>query len=111
MKKSKLLLVSWILTTAYVVYLVIYFSGTIASSSGTEQLGATLASVLVFPHALLVFIGLIFNVFAWLLSKRGFALTSGILYSVAMLLFIPYFFFILLQTVFCFVAYAKMKIK
>lgn len=109
MKKSKLLLVSWILSTLYFVYLITYFFGVINGSTGTEQAGASIAGLLVMPHAFLVLLGLIFNILAWTMNKRGFALTGAILYAVAMFLFIPYFFFVIIQTILSFVAYAKLK--
>lgn len=109
MKKSKLLLVSWVLSALYVVYLVSYFATVFASTTGAEQVGTGLAGLIVFPHALVSFIGLIFNFFAWLMNKRGFALAGAILYSVAMFLFPIYFFFIIIQTVLSYVAFAKMK--
>ena len=62
MKKSKLLLVSWILSALYFIYLVVYFTGAIGGSTGSEQIGASLAGMLVMPHALLVLLGLIFNI-------------------------------------------------
>ena len=109
MKKSKLLLVSWILSVAYIVYLVAYFSGAIGSTTGSEQAGATIAFVLIMPHAFLLFLGLIFNILGWAMNKRGFALTGAILYAVTMFLFIPYFFFVVIQTILAYVAYAKIK--
>jgi len=109
MKKSKLLLVSWILSVAYLVYLIAYFTGAIGSTTDVEQAGAAIAFVLVMPHAFILFLGLIFNVLGWAMNKRGFALTGAILYSVSMFLFIPYFFFVVIQTVLSYVAYAKMK--
>lgn len=109
MKKSKLLLVSWVLSGLYVVYLVSYFASVLSGTTGAEQAGAGLAGIIVFPHALVTFIGLIFNFFGWLMNKRGFALAGAILYSVAMFLFPFYFFFIIIQTVISYVAFAKMK--
>jgi hypothetical protein len=109
MKKSKLLLVSWILSALYFVYLVVYFSGAIGGSTGSEQIGASLAGMLVMPHALLVLLGLIFNILGWSMNKRGFALTGAILYAVSMVLFIPYFFFVLVQTILSFIGFAKLK--
>jgi hypothetical protein len=109
MKKSKLLLVSWILSVAYLVYLIAYFSGVIGSTTDTEQAAATVVFVLIMPHLFLLFLGLIFNVLGWAMNKRGFALTGAILYSVSMFLFIPYFFFVVIQTILSFIAYAKMK--
>jgi hypothetical protein len=45
------------------------------------------------------------------MGKRAFALVAGILYAVAMVLFLAYFFFVLAQMILCFVAYAKMPKK
>ena len=42
-------------------------------------------------------------------GRRAFALTAGILYAVAMVLFPVYFFFVLIQMILCFVAFAKMS--
>lgn len=109
MKKSKLLLVSWVLSALYLVYLVTYFIGAFNGSSGAEQVGAGLAGILVMPHAFLVLLGLIFNILGWSMNKKGFALTGAILYAVSMLLFIPYFFFVVIQTILSFIAFAKMK--
>ena len=109
MKKSKLMLISWVLSFAYVIYLVSYFATALSATTGAEQVGAGLAGLLVFPHALTTFIGTIFNFFGWLMTKRGFILASAILYSVAMVLFPPFFFFIIIQTVLSYVAFAKKK--
>jgi hypothetical protein len=43
------------------------------------------------------------------MNKRGFALTGAILYAVSMVLFIPYFFFVLVQTILSFIGFAKLK--
>lgn len=109
MKKSKLLLVAWVLSSTYFVYLVSYFFGTFDSASGAEQIGVGIAGFLLMPHAFLVLLGIIFNVLGWSMNKRGFALTGGILYSVSMLLFIPYFFFVIIQAILSFIGFAKMK--
>lgn len=108
MKKSKMLLVSWILTLAYLVYVLVYVSSYGNSGSDSEQAGAAIAFLLMLPHLAVTFIGLIMNFLGWILNKRGFALAGAILYSVAMFLFFPYFFFILIQTILGYVAFAKM---
>lgn len=109
-KKNKLLLISWILTAIYLIYLVTYFAGAMGNSqSGSEAAGAGIAATLVFPSALVIFIGFIFNVLAWSGNRQGFALTAGILYAVGMFLFIPYFFFELIQMVLAFVGYSQVK--
>jgi hypothetical protein len=109
MKKSKLLLVSWILTLLYLITIVVYVSTYGNSGNDTEQVGAAIAVVLMLPHLVVTLVGLILNVLAWAVNKRGFALAGAILYSVAMFLFPPYFFFILIQTILSYVAYSKMS--
>jgi hypothetical protein len=110
MKKKKTLLVSWIMTLAYLVYIVYYMS-TYSAGDSNEQVGAAIAFALMLPHLFLTFLALVFNVLGWALNKRGFALTGAILYSVAMFLFLPYFFFIVTQTVLSYVGFAKMPKK
>lgn len=108
-KKSKLALVSWILSLMYLIYLISYFSGGIGSTTGSEQVGAALATALVFPHMLVVGIGLIFNMLGYFLNNRAFVLVGAILYSVAILLFMMYFMFIIVQMILSYIAFAKMK--
>lgn len=114
-KKNKLLVVALVLGLAYVVYSLWYwFGGGAAGSVGADsasQAGAGLAAVLVMPHLILTILAVVFNVLATALSKPGFALTAGILYAVAMVLFPVYFFFVIAQMILCFVAFAKMRKK
>ncbi len=109
MKKSKLLLVSWILGAAYFIYLVAYFFGVVSRTTGAEQMGAGLAATIVTPHAVLVFLAVVFNILGWAMNKRGFALTGAILYAVSIGLFPLYFMFVIIQMILSFVGYAKMK--
>ena len=51
-------------------------------------------------------------IFTWVgygTNRRGFALTAGILYTVAMVLTLPLFYFNIVQMVLCFVAYGTMR--
>lgn len=109
MKKSKLLLISWILGALYFIYIVAYTSGAISGTDGAEQAGAALAVTLMFPHIVCVGLATLFNILGWSMNKKGFALTGGILYAVFMVLFPIYFMFVLVQTILSFVGYAKMK--
>ncbi len=111
MKRSKLLLVSALLGTAYFIYLIVYFIGTTASSEGTEAVAGGLATALVAPHMFFVALSALFSWIGWAIKARWSALVSGILYVVSGLLMIIYVPFIILQTIFCFVSYAKMKKK
>lgn len=109
-KKSKLALVGMILTGAYLVYLVFYFTKiNSAAADSSEQAGAAIATMLVIPHVLLVFLAGIFNALGYFLNKRGFILTAGILYAVALAVFLPYFMFVLVQMILMFIAFAKMN--
>lgn len=107
MKKSKLLLTSFILGVVYVVYLVMYFSGALAGTEGAEQVGAGIATFVVFPHFICVALATLFNGIGWTMNSKGFTLTGGILYVVSMILFPLYFFFVIIQAVLSFIGYAK----
>ena len=73
-----------------------------------EEAGAVIAGTLVAPHAVCAGVAAIFNALAWALSSRPFALTSGILYAVSMVLFPMYFMFVIIQTVLSFVGFARL---
>ena len=109
MKRSKLLLAAAILGTLYFVYLIVYFTGGMLSSDSTEALGAGLATALVTPHMICTGIAVLFNWIGWILKARWAALVAGILYAVAMVCMFLYAAFVVLQMIFCFVAFAKMK--
>lgn len=108
-KKSKLALISGILSLVYLIYLISHFVGGVGSSTGAEQAGAALATALVFPHMLAVGIGLIFNMLGYFLNSRAFVLVGAILYSVSILLFMVYFMFVIVQMILSYIAFAKMK--
>lgn len=108
-KHSKALLISAILGALYSVYLIFYFSGAVGDSEGLEQVGAAMATALVTPHMILVVLATIFNWVGYFTNKGGFALTGGILYSVAGVVFLMYIFFVIPSLVLSFVGYANLK--
>lgn len=112
-KKSVLLGIALALGAVYVVYSLWYwFGGGAAGQVGSDsasQAGAGLAAVIVMPHLVLTLLAVVFNALATFMAKPAFALTAGILYAVAMALFPVYFFFVVVQMVLCFVAFAKMR--
>lgn len=109
-KKSKCLLVSWILGVLYAIYIVTYFAGaTTSQTDAAAALGAGIATMLVMPHMIVAVLAAIFNVLGWAMNKRGFALTAGILYAVAAVLFPIYAMFVLVQMILSFVGFAKLK--
>lgn len=110
MKKSKLLLVSGLLGTAYLIYLVCYFVGGMASAGDNIELAAGgLATAIVMPHMVCVALAVAFNWLGWFLNAPWGALVAGILYAVSMVLMFLYALFVVVQMVLCFIAYAKMK--
>lgn len=109
MKRSKVLLVSWIIGLLYFLYLYTYFSGVLSSTSGSEQIGAGIASAIVTPHMITVLLALIFNIIGWYKNTKGFTLTAGILYAVSMVLFPPYFMFVIIEMILSFIGYSSIK--
>jgi hypothetical protein len=108
-KKSLLLLISWLLVTAYLGLMLISIGQVSNMGVGVQKLAIGLAVLIFIPHLLLVAIGLLFNILGWSMNHRGFTLTAAILYSVSMIFMfinIPY---IVIQTVLCYVAYAQMS--
>ena len=109
MKRSKLLLASGIIGTLYLIYLITYFTNEVVSTDGAEAIGAGLAAALVMPHMVCVAIAVIFNWLGWALKVRWGALVEGIMYAVSMVCMFLYAIFVLLEMIFCFVAFEKMK--
>ena len=110
MKKSKLLLVAGVLGAAYLIYLVAYFVGGMASAGDDiELVTGGLATAIVMPHMVCVALAVVFNWLGWTLNAPWAALVAGILYAVSMVLMFLYALFVVVQMVLCFVAFAKMK--
>ena len=109
-KLSKTLLIAFILGALYIIYSAVYWTGAVGGTEDSmEQLGAGIATAIVMPHLICTFIGVLFNALGLFMKKRGFALTGGILYTVAMVLFPPYFFFVIIQAIFSYIGFARMK--
>ena len=111
MKRSKLLLAAGIIGFIYLIYLIAYFSNAVTGSDGSEAVSAGIATALVTPHMICVGIAVIFNWLGWALKARWAALVAGILYAVSIVCMFMYAMFVVIEMVFCFVAYAKMKQK
>lgn len=108
MKRSKLLLVSAIVGSAYLVYLLAYFTGLDANTT-SDVIAKGLASAMVTPHMVCVGVAVIFNWLGWWLNKAWGALTAGILYAISIVCMFVYFMFVVVQMVLCFIAFGKMK--
>lgn len=101
--RSKVVFFSALLGTLYTLYLVFYFSGAVSGSQREAQLGAAIATALVTPHMVLVGLAAIFNWVGFFKNKVWGALTAGILYAVAGLIFLAYFIFVIPMIVLSFI--------
>lgn len=112
MKRSKCLLIAAILGTVYLIYLFTYFGSSLNSTaSDAETIGTGLATLMVMPHMITVGIAVVFNWLGFIFKFRWSALVAGILYAVALVLFMMYFMFVVVEMILCFVGFAKMKQK
>ena len=110
MKRNVLFLISAIIGTLYLAYIIYYFfSANTGAADSTEALGAGIATALVLPHMILLLLAVIFNWLGWARSIKWAALVGAILYSVAALLFLLYAVFVLVEIVLSFVGYAKLR--
>lgn len=110
MRRSRLLLAAGILGTAYLLYITLYFFGSIFSAenvSGTVAGG--LATALVTPHIVCVGLAVAFNWIGWAVRTRWAALVAAILYSVSIVLMFLYAAFVIVQAILCFTAFGLMK--
>jgi len=107
--KSKTAFFSAVLGTIYSLYLVIYFSGAMTGTEGTEQVGAAIATALVTPHMVLVCVATILNWVGYFGNKVWALLTAGILYAVGGVIFMIYFFFVVPMIILSFVAVSKVS--
>lgn len=108
-KRSIMLTVATILSTAYAIYLICYFVGGTASASGAEALGGAIATALVLPHMILFAVGAVFGWIGLLVRKSWAALVAAILYSVGTVLFLAYALFGIPLLIFGFIGYANQK--
>lgn len=110
MKKSKTALVAMVIGVIYAVYALSYWFGanTDPSLEASEALGAGLATAIVMPHLVTAIIGALFNVIGFFANNRGFILAAAILYTIALAVFPPYFFFVLIQMILCYIAFVRM---
>lgn len=109
-KKSVCLLISGIIGLVYAIYIVMYFFNVSTSQQDTASaIGAGIATAMVTPHMLCVVLAVIFNIIAWIGNIRWAALTGAILYAVAMIVFLIYAPFVLIEMVLSFVGYANLK--
>lgn len=107
--RSKVLFTCCVLATIYVVYLICYFGGSMASSNSADAISGAIATALVTPHMVLIGIGAVFSWLGFFLRKSWAALVGAISYCVGALLFIMYIIFCIPIIVLGFIGYSKQK--
>lgn len=107
--RSKVLFVTALMATLYVIYLVSYFTNGMGDLNSSEEVGGALATALVTPHIIIMGLGAIFSWIGFFLKKSWGALVGAILYSVGALAFMLYIIFCIPLIILGFVGYAKQK--
>ena len=96
--------------TAYLIYLISYFMGGVSNAADdAEAVGSALATILVTPHMIFVGIAALMSWLATFFKLSGFALTAGIVYLVALIVFPMYFMFVIIEAILSFIGYARMR--
>ena len=111
--KSKVLFISSLLVLAYTAFLSVhFFGGTMNAETEIEALAGIFATALVLPHIIAVAVGTLLCILAFFLNVKWLAITAGISFIVAAVLFVLYGLFVLPMIILCFVGAAMVgKIK
>lgn len=109
--RNTMLLVSLVLSLAYVSYLIWYVWDMNSQSSGNPSydLGIALGTALLYPHLIATIMALVFNTIAWFFNIPWSALVSGILYIISMAMMPVYFFFVIIQAILSFAGYVQVR--
>ena len=115
MKRSKVALVAAIIATLCIILEYTIYgdaASNMNSENAAEAVGTAIGLALVLPHMILFALGALFNWIGWGTRVRGFTLTAGILYCVALVLGIQNWFMVILPIILAFIGFAKQgKIK
>jgi hypothetical protein len=108
--RSKAAFFATIIAFAYGIYAIVYWAGTNSSTTDSaEAVGAGIATLLVLPHLLVTWLGIIFGVIGFFMRKTGLQLTAAILYAVGAVLFLLYAVFLIPSIVLGFIGYSVQK--
>lgn len=108
-ERSKVLFVSSLITTAYVIYLMVHFGSSFFAEDSAEVVGGALATALVTPHMFFLGLGVVFSWIGFFFKKSWAALVAAILYCVGAILFLMYALFVVPSIILGFVGYSKQK--
>ncbi|MBQ4089569.1 MAG: hypothetical protein IJC56_06790 [Clostridia bacterium] len=110
MKRSKIALWAAIEATIRVITEYIIYSDAasgIDSKNAGVVIGTAIGLALVTPHLIMFALGALFNWIGWATRTRGFTLTAGILYCVALILGVQNWFMVILPIILAFVGFVK----
>lgn len=107
--RSKALFFGTLIATLYGIYLISYFVGTMTTGSNADQLGGAIATALVTPHMVCVWLGIIFGWLGFFMKASWAALVSAIMYCVGAVIFLIYALFLVPSIILGFVGFAKQK--
>lgn len=108
--RSKASFWATLLALAYGIYAFVYWTGVNTSTEGDiEAIGTGIATLLVLPHVLVTWLGILFGLIGFFGRKTGFQLTAAILYAVGGVLFFLYAIFLLPSIVLGFFGYSAQK--
>lgn len=105
------LVISFALGLLYSVYGIIYWINISSGLTGMDRLGADIAHVVIAPHLALAILAAVFNALGVFTYKSGLALTGAILYTLSALAFPPFFYYVVLQAVLSYIAFAQMRVS
>ena len=111
MKKSTVLLIAALLGSLSLIALIFPTIDTMQKAQMEDeayQIGTAIGVAIAVPSILVSAIGTIFAWVGYGTNKRGFALTSGILYAIAIVLMFPWAMYHVSQMILSFVAYGTM---
>lgn len=115
-KRDKVLLVSAIFAVVWYIIVCSSFASLMnATPTGTEaeqlgqEIGTAIGMMMQIPFLIVAFLGTVFNWLSWFMSKRGFAITAGVLFSVSVLFSIGNGFAYIVCLVLCFVGASRHK--
>lgn len=109
-KKSICLLIGAVMGSVYILLLFSIFLGAAGGiSSDAEIVGAGIAFMFAIPHVIVISLAILFNWLGYAKVHKGFALTAGIMYAIASVLMLPYFYLLVPSIVLSFVGYANLS--
>lgn len=110
--KNKLALISFILGLIYTIFL-IYDVYIVKRPMTDDSYARTLLSIIfiIKPHMFFTIIALLFKCIGYFNNDRNFILAGAILYIIAIVLFVLFFWYLIIQVILSFIAFIKMPKK